>query len=100
MDAIDKALNDPTFYRNHPYDTAQALIEAATSEQISLDGVFFFLRREPDVLQKLVLHSINDTVTNDSTKKNTNQTTKRNSPLEPRTSTDAGLVSTKKTKTK
>ena len=37
---------------------------------------------------------------NDSTKKNTNQTTKRNSTLEPRASTDAGLVSTKKTKQK
>lgn len=101
LDAIDKALNDPTFYRNHPpYDTAQALIEAATSGLISLDGVFFFLRREPDVLQKLLLHSTNDTNTIDSTKKNTNQTTKRNSALEPRTSTDAGLISTKKAKTR
>lgn len=38
-----------------PYDTEQALIVAATSEQITLDGVLFIFRREPDVLLKSLL---------------------------------------------
>ena len=43
LDAIHNALNDPILCRHHPpYDTAHAIFKAATSEQISLDGVFFF----------------------------------------------------------
>ena len=38
-----------------PYDTAQAIFKAALLDQISsLDSVYF-LWREPDVLQKLLL---------------------------------------------
>ena len=99
FDAIDTALNDPILCRRHPpYDTAQAIFEAASSNQISLDGVFFFLRREPDVLQKLLLHG-NDSNNDNRTTDNTNRTTKRNSTAAPNnTSTNAGRISTKKTK--
>ena len=99
FDAIDTALNDPILCRRHPpYGTAQAIFEAASSNQISLDGVFFFLRREPDVLQKLLLHG-NDSNNDNRTTDNTNRTTKRNSTAAPNnTSTNAGRISTKKTK--
>ena len=94
LDAIHNALNDPTLCCHYPsYDTTHVIVEAATSDQISLDGVFFFLRREPDVLQKLLLLCGNHTNNND-------RTTKRNSTAAPNTSTTARLISTKKTKTK
>ena len=40
--------------RRRPYDPAHTLLVAATSEQIVLDGVYFILRRDPDVLKKLL----------------------------------------------
>jgi len=97
LDAINNALNDPILCcHNPPYDTAEAIFEAATSEQISLDGVFFFLRREPDVLQKLLLgnNSYNDSGTTD----NTNHTTKRNNTATPNISTNANFYKKDKTK--
>ena len=36
------------------YTTIPAFVEAATSAQITLDGLYFVLRREPDVLQKML----------------------------------------------
>merc|ERR1711907_240048 len=39
---------------DRPYNTAAALLSAAVDESIILDGVNFLLRREPDVLQKLL----------------------------------------------
>lgn len=94
LDAIHNALNDPILCCHHPsYDTTHVIVEAATSDQISLDGVFFFLRREPDVLQKLLLCGNHTTNNND-------RTTKRNSTTASNTSTTARLISTKKTKTK
>ena len=99
-DAIYNALNNPILCRHHPpYDTVQAIFEAATSEMISLDGVFFFLRREPDVLQKLLLRG-NDANNDNSTTDNINHTTKRNSMAISNTSANTVLISTKKTKTK
>ena len=95
LDAIHNALNDPILCCHHPsYDTTHVIVEAATSDQISLDGVFFFLRREPDVLQKLLLLCGNHTTNNND------RTTKRNSTTASNTSTTARLISTKKTKTK
>ena len=38
----------------NPYDAIEALFVAATDERIHLDGVYFLLRREPDVLAKLL----------------------------------------------
>jgi hypothetical protein len=37
-----------------PYNVIDALLTAATDENIHLDCVYFLLRREPDVLQKLL----------------------------------------------
>ena len=37
----------------NPYDTAEVLFIAATDEDISIDGIYFLLRRTPDVVQKL-----------------------------------------------
>ena len=37
-----------------PYDTPQALLSAAVRNKIDLEGVYFLLRREPDVLAKLL----------------------------------------------
>ncbi|OEU21508.1 hypothetical protein FRACYDRAFT_235135 [Fragilariopsis cylindrus CCMP1102] len=37
----------------NPYDTAEVLFIAATNEDISIDGIYFLLRRTPDVVQKL-----------------------------------------------
>ena len=46
-----------TFLNNFsgdPYDPIQALLVAATNETIELDCVYFVLRREPDLLAKLL----------------------------------------------
>merc|ERR1712232_1029789 len=50
-EAIENALIDCC---DTPYDTADALLLAATDHEIDLDGVYFMLRREPDVLAKLL----------------------------------------------
>ena len=42
---------------DYHYSTSRALISAAIDENISLDGVYFILQREPDVLQKLISSS-------------------------------------------
>ena len=39
---------------NSLYNTEEALMLAATDEDICLDGVYFLLRREPDVLARLL----------------------------------------------
>ena len=36
------------------YNTEEAIVLAATSDEIHLDGVYFLLRREPDVLAKML----------------------------------------------
>ena len=41
------------------------MISAAINDNIDLDGVFFLLRREPDVLQKLLFAAGSDS-TNDN----------------------------------
>ena len=44
---------------DNPYNTtAHALISASIDEHIHLDGVYFLLRREPDVLPKLLSSSV------------------------------------------
>ena len=60
-----RALANPNDMDTHhhcrrPYDPAQTLFAAATSEQIVLDGVYFFLRRDPDVLKKLLVGTNNN----------------------------------------
>lgn len=37
-----------------PFNAAEVFLSAATDENTGLDGVFFVLRRQPDVLQKLL----------------------------------------------
>ena len=66
FNAIESVLNDPTASTRPPYDAVQALLVAATSDYITLDGVFFILRREPDILLKQQLLLGDDT--DDSTK--------------------------------
>jgi hypothetical protein len=41
-------------YSDTPINTVDALITAAIDKNVHLDGVYFLLRREPDVLQKLL----------------------------------------------
>jgi hypothetical protein len=55
MTVIEQVLSSNRLDR--PYNTTYALISAATDE-ISLNGVNFLLRREPDVLQKLLSTSL------------------------------------------
>ena len=40
-------------YSDTPINTAEALLSAAIDESIHLDCVYFLLRRQPDILQKL-----------------------------------------------
>ena len=59
-------------YSNKAYNTAYTLISVAIDENIDLDGVYFVLRREPNVLQKLLSarskeDSENDKDNNDKT---------------------------------
>jgi hypothetical protein len=44
-------------YSDTPINIADALLSAATDKNVILDGVYFLLRREPDVLQKLLSFS-------------------------------------------
>ena len=53
FEAYEAVLNDPNYAEQHT--TVQALLVAATSERITLGGVFFILRRQPDALKKLLL---------------------------------------------
>lgn len=53
MKVIESALADCS--PDKPYSTAHALVSATIDEKIDLDGVYFLLRREPDVLQTLLL---------------------------------------------
>ncbi|MGK3747418.1 MAG: hypothetical protein ACI90V_014282 [Bacillariaceae sp.] len=41
-------------YSDTSINTAEALVMAAIDQNIDLDGVYFLLRREPDVIQKLL----------------------------------------------
>ena len=87
---FENALNDPTTCGHQPYDTIEVIFEVATLERIALEGVFFLLRREPDVLQKLILRGSDN-----------NKIRKRNNtPTERRQSSNAGQLSTKRTKAK
>ncbi|OEU05672.1 hypothetical protein FRACYDRAFT_258704 [Fragilariopsis cylindrus CCMP1102] len=72
----------------------QALLVAATSEHITLGGVFFILRRQPDALKKLLLSCASGN--NDSTKPTS---MRRNSEeTEGTSSSAASLLSLKKIK--
>jgi len=64
MDVIEKTF---TNYDNTPYNIVDILLSTASDENLSLDGVYFLLRREPDILQKMLSSS-----TTSTTKKNTN----------------------------
>ena len=59
VQAIETVLNDPIASSQHhrsrsSYTTIPVFVEAAASAQITLDGLYFVLRREPDVLQKML----------------------------------------------
>jgi hypothetical protein len=41
-------------YSDTPINTVEALVMSAIDETVRLDCVYFLLRREPDVLQKLL----------------------------------------------
>ena len=87
---FEYALNDPTTCGHQPYDTIEVIFEVATLERVVLEGVFFLFRREPDVLQKLILRGCDN-----------NKIRKRNNtPTERRQSSNAGQLSTKRTKAK
>ena len=51
------------------YDTEEALLSAAVDDNTTLDGVYFLLRREPDVLQKLLLPSASSSSSPTATRK-------------------------------
>ena len=54
---------------DNPYDAVEASVAAAIDENVDLDGVFFLLRRQPDILQKLLSASPpNDSGTCDDNK--------------------------------
>ena len=91
LNALETVLNDPAL-GHPPYDTTRALLVAATSNRISLDGVYFTLRREPDILKTLLRYGDND----DSV--NTNSMKRKNTTEERKIKTAAGLRSTKKIK--
>ena len=78
FNAIESVLNDPTASTRPPYDAVQALLVAATSDYITLDGVFFILRREPDILLKKQLLLSDDT---DDSTKNHEHTEKSNKSI-------------------
>jgi hypothetical protein len=64
-------LNDGNSNNNNinnagPYNVIDALLTAATDEKIHLDCVYFLLRREPDVLQKLLAMEDNDDINNNN----------------------------------
>jgi hypothetical protein len=44
-------------YSDAPINIADSLLSAAIDENVTLDGVYFLLWREPDVLQKLLSSS-------------------------------------------
>ncbi|OEU11348.1 hypothetical protein FRACYDRAFT_245680 [Fragilariopsis cylindrus CCMP1102] len=44
-------------YSSTPINSADAVLSAAIDETVHLDGVYFLLRREPDMLQKLLSSS-------------------------------------------
>jgi len=69
IEVIENVLADCS---NTPYNTAHALISAAIDDDIDLDGVFFLLRREPDVLQKLLFPASSDN-NNDNNNDNDNK---------------------------
>lgn len=54
MRVIETALNDCHSNDNTPFDTKVALLLAATDIWIDLEGSYFWLRRDPGVLQKLL----------------------------------------------
>jgi hypothetical protein len=56
MKVVEQTLN--TNSDKIPFDTADALLPAIINEKIHLDCVYFLLRREPDVLQKLLISSL------------------------------------------
>ncbi|OEU18121.1 hypothetical protein FRACYDRAFT_238555 [Fragilariopsis cylindrus CCMP1102] len=64
-------------YSDTPINTTEALITAAIDEDIYLDCVYFLLRREPDILQKL-LSSKQATVTAMTINGSTNEATSNN----------------------
>jgi hypothetical protein len=55
MEVIENTLNTNS---DVPFNTTDALLPAIVNEKIHLDYVYFLLRREPDVLQKLLLSSL------------------------------------------
>mmetsp|Transcript_28244 Transcript_28244/g.31638 ORF Transcript_28244/g.31638 Transcript_28244/m.31638 type:complete len:150 (+) Transcript_28244:388-837(+) len=64
---------------NKPYHTVDILLSAVIDENLSLDGVYFLLRREPDILQKLLSSSTKTNTTTTSTVEPNHNTHKSNS---------------------
>ena len=55
MDIIEEAL--AWYHATTPINTVEALFLSATNPLIDLDGVYFLLRRQPEVLLKMMSHS-------------------------------------------
>ena len=77
---IENALVD-CYSDGKPFDNEAALLTAIADERISFEGVNFWLRREPDGLQKLLLSSNggdgNDPGSSDTAKKRASKSKKR-----------------------
>jgi len=57
-DSTMKAIEDTLIrYSDTPINIVEALVMAAIDENIHLDGVYFLIRRQPDILQKLLSSS-------------------------------------------
>ena len=87
IDVIEKTLTE--YYTpnddanaNKPYNTVDILLSTASDENLSLDGVYFLLRREPDILQKMLASSPTSTLTT-KTKKSTEVVTGPNHNTHP-----------------
>ena len=63
IDIIEEAL--ARYHAATPINTVEALLLTASNPLIDLDGVYFLLRRQPDVLLKMMSHS--ETVTTTTT---------------------------------
>ena len=55
MNLVEQVLIDCS---DNPYNPVEALVGAAIDENIALDGVYFILRRQPDILQTLLSPSL------------------------------------------
>jgi hypothetical protein len=75
MMVISDTLNNPVTY---PLNSADALLSAAIDDRIHLDCVYLLVRREPDILQKLLSQSLAVVTSAGSNNNNSNNNNNNN----------------------